>query len=443
MRAAVSAVLVLVLLSLVSVASARSQAASPGPVAPGPPVPPTKGAIATGVYRNVFLEAGYAQVDIDARLLSIHRQLMEGEPSTQTIVYPAQNASVNASYVTDVANNDVRTEGMSYGMMWAVQLNLQTTFDRIFRWYKVYMQHPAGDVRAGLSAWHCQTSGKPIDAGSASDGETWFVTALIFASRRWGDHGTMNYTAEGAFIMDALTNKEDPPCGRNGCQGVVNMWGGAVPVDTDPPVVRFVPQTNNEFTDPSYHLPSFYEQWAVSSIGASRAAFWRSAATYSRAFFHNTTNAVTGLAPNLAAFDGRPINTFSFDAWRTARNIAIDLAWYAVDYDWQVAFCNRLLGFFRGLPTWPTYGSEFQLDGRVTDANHAPGLASMNAVCSLASNQTVAWDFVHALWNMSTPSGRGRYYDGALYLEAWLHLSGNFRASWPRTADLRTEVVAE
>ena len=61
-------------------------------------------------------------------------------------------------------------------------------------------------------------------------------------------------------------------------------------------------------------------------------------------------------------------------------------------------------------------------------------MSVLSQVCALASNQSVAWDFVHALWNTSTPTGGGRYYDGALYLEAWLHLSGNFRASWPRTA---------
>jgi len=108
----------------------------------------------------------------------------------------------------------------------------------------------------------------------------------------------------------------------------------------------------------------------------------------------------------------------------------MDVAWYASDYSWQVGFCNRLLGFFRGLPTWPNYGSQFTLSGTQIDNAHSPGLVGMNAVCALASNETVAWDFVDALWNMTTPAGRGRYYDGSLYLEAWLHLSGNFRASW-------------
>ena len=301
------------------------------------------------------------------------------------------------------------------------------------------MQHARGTAAAGLSSWRCSTNGRSMDANSASDGETWFVTALIFAHRRWGDStGDWNYTAETDFILSNLIHKEDAPCGRHGCQSVINMFGGAVTVDSDPPMVRFVPEETNEFTDPSYHLPAFYEEWAKSSSGRVNATYWHTVATTSRQFFHNTTHPVTGLAPNYATFNGAPYQggtTFSYDAWRTARNIAMDLAWYAVDYDWQVLYCNRILNFFRHLPTWPNYGSEFQLAGQVNDNNHSPGLVAMNAVCALASNDTVAWDFVHALWEMPTPSGRYRYYDGALYLESWLHLSGNFRARWDTTQE--------
>ena len=394
-----------------------------------PPVPPKQGAIASGVYRNIFVEAGYAQADIDKRLQTIAAQLIGGDPKTQTIVYPAQDPTVNGSYVLDVNNNDVRTEGMSYGMMWAVQLNNQTLFDRIFTWYKRYMQHPPGDVQAGFASWHCRQNGEVIDAGPAPDGETWTITALIFATRRWGDSGRINYTFEAEFVTTSAINKEGPECGRRGCQGVQNLFGGAD--DSDPPMVRFSPTT----TDASYQLPSFYEQWSYSPAGLLNFSYWRSVVNQSRAFFHNVTHPVTGLNPNMANWDGSPARfgpIFSFDAWRTARNIAVDVAWYAVDYEWQVGFCNRLLSFFHSLPTWPNYGSEFMLNGTVTDRNHAPGLLSMNAVCSLASNDTIAWDFVDQLWNTPTPSGQSRYYDGALYLEAWLHLSGNFRAFWPQ-----------
>ena len=60
------------------------------------------------------------------------------------------------------------------------------------------------------------------------------------------------------------------------------------------------------------------------------------------------------------------------------------------------------------------------------------GRASMNAVVALASNSSLAWAFVDALWEAAIPSGDGRdddrYYSGSLYVEALLHLSGRYRA---------------
>ncbi len=54
----------------------------------------------------------------------------------------------------------------------------------------------------------------------------------------------------------------------------------------------------------------------------------------------------------------------------------------------------------------------------------------MNAVASLAATQPRARQFVEALWNLTIPSGRYRYYDGMLYLLGLLHCSGEFRI-WP------------
>jgi oligosaccharide reducing-end xylanase len=34
--------------------------------------------------------------------------------------------------------------------------------------------------------------------------------------------------------------------------------------------------------------------------------------------------------------------------------------------------------------------------------------------------------FVQKLWDMSTPTGQYRYYDGMLYLLSYLHASGRF-----------------
>ena len=67
-------------------------------------------------------------------------------------------------------------------------------------------------------------------------------------------------------------------------------------------MVLFSPSSERgQFTDPSYHLPAFYELWARWGPAADKD-FWMQAATNSRDFFVRTANPVTGLAPDYAQF---------------------------------------------------------------------------------------------------------------------------------------------
>ena len=111
--------------------------------------------------------------------------------------------------------------------------------------------------------------------------------------------------------------------------------------------VVFVPSgRNSTFTDPSYHLPAFYELWAL--WAAEDNAFWSEAAAESRAFFHRAANPKTGLMPDYSNFDGTPTGgdhaDFRFDAWRTLSNVAVDFAWFGKD-PWQVEQSDRVLAF--------------------------------------------------------------------------------------------------
>ena len=81
-----------------------------------------KGAWETGMYRNVFLEAGYKQKDIDAKLAKAYHDVFEGSSR----VYFEVGDSM--AYISDLKNHDARTEGLSYGMMVAVQLNKKNVF---------------------------------------------------------------------------------------------------------------------------------------------------------------------------------------------------------------------------------------------------------------------------------------------------------------------------
>src|ERR1035438_3523619 len=102
--------------------------------------PAPAGAFATNSYRNLFREAGHPQKEISAKIQAAFQQLFHGDPETQTVYYPAvQNANDLLAYLSDIHNHDVRSEGMSYGMMNAVQMDKKAEFDSLWNWAKTYM----------------------------------------------------------------------------------------------------------------------------------------------------------------------------------------------------------------------------------------------------------------------------------------------------------------
>ena len=144
----------------------------------------SSGAFATGHYRNLFDEAGYTSGEISKKIDKAYRQLFHGDPQTQSIFFwTGKNANGRLAYVTDWNNHDVRTEGMSYGMMIAVQLNKKKEFKALWNWAKTYMyisdpNHPS----YGYFSWSCKTDGTPNEETAAPDGEEYFVMALYFAA---------------------------------------------------------------------------------------------------------------------------------------------------------------------------------------------------------------------------------------------------------------------
>jgi hypothetical protein len=97
---------------------------------------------------------------------------------------------------------------------------------------------------------------------------------------------------------------------------------------------------------------------------------------------------------------------------------------------------NKIHTFFSGKGI-ESYGSLYKLDGTVFNNNndHSAGLVACNAGGALASNQSVAWDFIDDFFNQAVPSGKYRYYDGLLYFMNFLHLSGNFKIYKPDNED--------
>lgn len=389
------------------------------------------GAFASGQYRNLFVEAGRTPQEVRARVNAAFQQLFHGAPKNEAVYFPAgTNTNGPLAFIHDIGSGDVRSEGMSYGMMIAVQLNQQAEFDALWNWAMTYMHHasPAHPAH-GYFSWSLKTNGVPNDEMPAPDGEEYFATALYFASARWGDGtGLYDYRAHADRLLTDMRHRKL----ITGATVKGEMTAGNLFEPTHK-MVRFTPDVVNwNHTDPSYHLPAFYEVWARVGPKEDRA-FWAEAATASREFFHRTTHPVTGLAPDYANFDGSPwaapwnptSEHFQYDSWRTAMNWSVDWAWWACDPK-QRELSDKLQAFFES-KGMQTYGHRFKLHGEQFGNDHVTALVAMNATASLAATHPRAQKFVEALWNTPPPTGQWRYYDGMLYLLALLHCSGEFR----------------
>jgi oligosaccharide reducing-end xylanase len=335
------------------------------------------GCTAPTTYPNLFVTvSGHTQEESDSKVNNAWSSLFN--PSGSGTIY-FDGPGSDESYVQDIWNNDVRSEGMSYGMMAAVQLDHQTEFDRIWTWVRNHMaQGCSGDICTGEIAWSCTTSGSKKSTGGAPDGEEYMATALIFAHNRWGDTGNYNYATEAQWVLDVIRTKY---------------------FHTNPHLVKFVASANT--TDPSYILPAFYQVWAC--FDPTNADFWNTAVTDGRAFFHVGVDG-NGVCPYQSSWDGSQPQAANSDSVRCVVNLMMDYNFFEAD-PWQsetyapmfaahemnagppASYCDALLGF--GLPT---------ADGKA---------------------------FVDRLWSANVPSRD--YWNGVLYMLAMLHVSGNFK----------------
>ncbi len=71
-----------------------------------------------GHYRDLFAEQGHTPAETHAKIEKAFQQLFHGDGQEERVYFETgANENGTLAYVTDWANNDARTEGMSYGMM--------------------------------------------------------------------------------------------------------------------------------------------------------------------------------------------------------------------------------------------------------------------------------------------------------------------------------------
>lgn len=246
--------------------------------------------------------------------------------------------------------------------------------------------------------------------------------ALFLASAQWGDgEGVYEYSRHARSILHTCVHQ-----GEDG-EGYP-MW------NPENHLIKFIPET--EWTDPSYHLPHFYEVFAERADEADRP-FWAQAAKASREYLVTACHPQTGMNPEYSNYDGTPHVDerdhwhFYSDAYRTAGNIGLDCLWNGVVPD----LCDanaRLQRFFLEHDRTCVYA----IDGTPVDETvlHPVGFIAATAEGSLAAmhsqepdalDNAIRW--VRLLWDTPIRTGTRRYYDNFLYAFAFLALAGEYR----------------
>jgi oligosaccharide reducing-end xylanase len=335
----------------------------------------TTGCAAPASYTNLFVTvSGHTQAESDQKVSSAWSSLFN--PSGSGTIYYNGPGS-NESYVQDIYNNDVRTEGMSYGMMISVQLNHQTEFDRLWTWVKTHMAQGTGEIR-----WKCNTSGSGCAGGGAPDGEEYFATALIFASHRWGDSSgsaKIAYSTEAKWVLDLIRTKY---------------------FNSQYHLVKFGSGSNN--VDPSYVLPAFYEVWAC--FDTANADFWQQSASAGRAYMQKAVDS-NGVCPYQTSLTATNPQAANADSTRCPVNLMMD--WYLFGKDlWQR----------------DTYAPKF--GAYSSSRNNGGASVGCNSPLGFALPASSGKAFVDKLWSTAIPSHD--YWNGVLYMLGMLHVSGNF-----------------
>lgn len=376
------------------------------------------GAFYTGDYTSPFKTyLGKTDEEIQKKMDDLWNHYFKGDNNSKVFF-----DNGNEGYIKDINNNDVRSEGMSYGMMIAVQTNHKEEFGKLWNWAKNHMWHKGGDWD-GYFAWKRGDNGQGGDDNCAPDGEMYFMMSLLFAANRWNDS---QYMEDAQYILD-------------------KMWSNYSHqlFNTSTYIITFQPtQGNNQFSDPSYDLPAYvdlFSRWSKTNQDK-----WKKAVTATRDHLYKSSNTQSGLFSDYNNFDGSPkyvdfnndAAKYMYDAMRCAMNFGMDYYLFGVDSTRQIEMANRIINHFE---KDGYQHARFNWDGSGASEQYTQGEAGANAVAAICLRSTSGAEEkikknLQKAWDTEFMTGQYRYYDGLVHYLAMLHLSGNFKIWKPKPA---------
>lgn len=361
-------------------------------------------------YPNYFREVlGKDDAAIKQKLDAAFNRLFHGDPNDEAVYFTEGG---DLAYVRDILHGDIRSEGVSWGMLIAVQLGKQDEFDRLWAYAKTTLAYPSSDANAGYFRSFCDEANGGRVACADPFGFQQFLSALLFARGRFASSTRHDYEADALGLFDVIqTNATKAPL-----------------FDATSNLVLHLPNAESAgVTRPSLEMPAYYELWAQAT-GDSR---YRQTASAARSYFALVANTTTGLLPIRSRFDGRAVADFDYfgpEAYRAQISLALDAIFFNKD-PWQAAHAQRMLDFFvsKGLDT---YGQAYSLDGQtcLELCQRESALIAANGItAALAPPSAARTAFIQAVWDLDPPTGPPRYYPGMVHLIALLILGGQYR----------------
>jgi endo-1,4-beta-D-glucanase Y len=310
--------------------------------------------------------------------------------------------------------DDTVSEGIAYGMIAAVYLNDQTTFDGLWKYSQLHL------TNNGFMHWRVDAQGRDIDGngnpvgsgarGAASDADEDIAWALVMAHSQWGGRGALDadYIDLGRELIDAMWRFEVDHANGDVLKPGDN-WGGA------------------SVTNPSYFAPAYYR---VFGRVTGKVAEWNRVVDSSYKILAAAANASTGLVPAWCKADGSNAGKeyyYQYDACRTPFRIAQDYCLHGEPR--AKSYLEKVGAFFQGVGAG-NIKDGYELNGTARSKNASAAFTGPAAVAAMISPDLS--DFTNEAYTNLLVMGQQQpgqgysYYNSAWQLLSLLMLSGNY-----------------
>jgi endo-1,4-beta-D-glucanase Y len=197
-------------------------------------------------------------------------------------------------------DNNCISEGIGYGMLIAVGYDDQSTFDKIWAYYKKHNK-----TSSGLMTWKTSVCGSETATGTATDGDLDAAMALVQAGCKWGG----SYKNDANTLISAIKKNAVTNCSGKTVLQPGAGFGGC-----------------NE-TNPSYFAVGYFKAFASLSSDSG----WTTLANDSYSLLSTLQGKMSGQVPDWTDSSGTPESgdrgKFGPDASRTPWRVATDYVW--------------------------------------------------------------------------------------------------------------------